>query len=65
MKITYTVFLLSSLLNLAFSQTKKDIKYDLSCLDTDAASTSTSLFGDMEKDLLNMFGSEVTIAEEI
>ena len=65
MKISCTIILLSSLLNFTFSQTKKDIKYDLSCLDTDAASTSTSLFGDVERDLLNMFGTEVTIAEEI
>ncbi len=65
MKLISIFFIIVFNVNGAFSQSRNNIVYDFSCLDTDAASGSTSLFGDMEKDMLNMFGNEVSIDEEI
>jgi predicted Zn-dependent protease len=48
-----------------FSQVRNDIEYDLSCLDSDLPSTSTSFFGDLENGMLNAFGTTVSIQEEI
>jgi predicted Zn-dependent protease len=61
----YLILIFSCVISISFSQEKKNITYDLSCLDTDAASSSSSLLGDVEKDLLNAFGTEVSISEEI
>lgn len=47
-----------------FAQEKK-VTYDFSCLDSDFFSSATNLFGDIEKEMLNNFGDEVSFKEEL
>ena len=65
MKITKLFILITFFSGVAFSQVRKDITYDLSCLGSDFTSTSTSLFGDLENGMLDAFGESVSIEEEI
>jgi predicted Zn-dependent protease len=65
MKIILLFLSILMMEQLGFSQVRNNIEYDLSCLDSDLSSTSSSFFGDLENGMLNTFGSTVTVQEEI
>lgn len=65
MKILTLLFSFLLISEFGFSQIRNNIEYDLSCLNSDFSSTSSSFFGDLENGMLSTFGSTVSIEEEI